>query len=118
MVDLPMLPEYLVRYLFNINQGSEVTAPCKKCGKATRQVIISYENLPALKDLGFAGRTFDIFPLGPVILGRPTLCDCGTVNRLARTATQTSKDEQWRTMMHLRPATMGSHSRPTTSATN
>jgi hypothetical protein len=118
MTDLPMIPEYLVRYLFNINQGSDVMAPCKKCGEATKQVIISYENLPALKELGLAGRALDIFPLGPVILGRPTLCHCGTVNRLARTATQTSKDKQWRRMMHFRPATMGSRSRPTISATN
>jgi hypothetical protein len=81
MADLSMIPEYLVRYLFNINQGAEVMAPCKTCGKATSQVIISYENLPALKKLGFAGRVMDIFPLGPVILGRPTLCGCRTVNR-------------------------------------
>jgi len=76
-----MIPEYLVRYLFNINQGAEIMAPCKECGKATKQVVISYEDLPALKKLRPAGRAFDIFPLGPVILGRPSLCECGTVNR-------------------------------------
>ena len=81
MPELSMIPEYLVRYLFNINQGSEVMAPCKKCGKATKQVVIRYQDMPALEKLGLLGRTLDIFPLGPVILGRPTLCECGTVNR-------------------------------------
>jgi len=81
MADLSMIPEYLVRYLFNINQGSEVSAPCKKCEKATKQVVISYESLPILKKFGLAGRVLDIVPLSPVLVGRPTLCECGTVNR-------------------------------------
>ncbi len=110
MADLSMIPEYLVRYLFNINQGGEVMTPCKTCGKATRQVIISYENLPALKKLGLAGRVFDIFPLGPIIVGRPTLCECGTVNRLTRTIKQANQDEQWRTMILLAPMVTDSRS--------
>ena len=82
MIDPSVIPEYIIRYIFNINQGNEIMAPCKKCGKATKQIIVSYEQLPALRNYALAGRVFDMFPLGPVILGRPTLCECGTVNRL------------------------------------
>jgi hypothetical protein len=84
MIDPSIIPEYIIKYIFNINQGSEIMTPCKKCDKATKQIIVSYEQLPALRKYGLAGRAFDVFPLGPVILGRPTLCECGTINRLTR----------------------------------
>lgn len=89
MLGIPELPEDLIRRLFNLDQGMHVETRCKSCGKLTDQVVISYELLPILREAGvdlalmgpLIGRLMDIIPLMPILVGRPTVCRCGTVNR-------------------------------------
>lgn len=85
MIGIGEVPEQLLKFIFNLGQGRHVDTICKKCNQVTDQVIISYELLPLLRDAGFdlalIGRLMDIVPFMPVLVGRPTICRCGTVNR-------------------------------------
>lgn len=81
---LPDLPEKLVKYLFNLDQGEHVDRFCRTCDKITDQVAVSYSEIPGLRDNELErliGRVIDIFPLVPVFGGKPTACICGAVNR-------------------------------------
>ncbi|MET9225742.1 hypothetical protein [Lentzea sp. NPDC003310] len=81
---LPDLPEKLVRYVFNLDQGEHLDRPCRTCDAVTDQVAVSYSEMPGLRGNELErliGRVFDIVPLAPVVGGKPTVCSCGTVNR-------------------------------------
>lgn len=81
---LPELPERLVKYLFNLDHGEHVHRYCRTCDRITEQVAVSYSDLPGLRDNAaerLVGRVIDIFPLAPVVGGKPAVCDCGAVNR-------------------------------------
>lgn len=84
MSSLPDLPEKIVKYLFNLDHGAHVDRYCRTCDKITEQVAVSYSDIPALRGNGLerlVGRVIDIFPLAPVVGGKPTVCGCGVVNR-------------------------------------
>ena len=84
VLNLPNVPNDLVEYLFNINQGSHIDAYCSKEKMITDQVVISYSQLSQFsghEPERIVGRIFDIVPGVRLFLGKPTLCRCGTVNR-------------------------------------
>lgn len=78
------VPE-LAAILFNIGQGEHVQRPCSSCSKMTEQVIISYSETEVLRrlNLRLVGRILDIVPAMPLIVGKPSICHCGTLNRVS-----------------------------------
>jgi hypothetical protein len=84
MPGIPGVPEELVTYLFNFDQGKHLDTYCSSCRQITDQVVISYSQLPegSADELAkFAGRLLDIIPGTRLFMGKPTICRCGTVNR-------------------------------------
>ena len=80
----PDLPEKVVKYLFNLDQGEHIDKYCRKCDQITDQVAMSFGEVPGMRDNEWErllGRVLDIVPLFPVLGGKPTACTCGTVNR-------------------------------------
>lgn len=81
---LPDLPEKIVRHLFNLDHGEHVDRYCRTCDQMTDQISVSYSDIPGLRDNELErliGRVIDIFPFAPIVGGKPTVCDCGAVNR-------------------------------------
>jgi hypothetical protein len=84
MSGIPGVPEELINYLFNFDQGKHVDAYCDTCGKITDQVIVSYGQLSGLRTHELEkimGRLLDIVPGARFFMGKPMFCRCGTVNR-------------------------------------
>jgi hypothetical protein len=81
---MSLLPENIVNYLFNLDRGGRRDRFCRKCGEITSQVAISYSDIPAFRGhevQRIAGRLLDFVPGMSVLSGRPTVCECRTVNR-------------------------------------
>jgi hypothetical protein len=81
---LVQIPEDLIRFLFNFDQGTKIQAYCGHCRTMTEQVSVSYSQLPPLHRHELekvAGRFLDMVPVSRLFFGRPTYCSCGTVNR-------------------------------------
>jgi hypothetical protein len=78
------LPSDLVNQFFNLEQGKRISKYCKKCRNYTEQVVVSYSDLPALYSGEFqrmVGRIMDVFPGPGLLIGRPSVCRCRTLNR-------------------------------------
>jgi hypothetical protein len=83
--DLVQIPQDLVDFLFNFNQGKRIYAYCAAEQKITEQVTVSYSALPVVRQhelSRFLGRLLmDPNPIVKMALGRPSYCGCGVVNR-------------------------------------
>lgn len=83
-MDFSELPQEVIDFFFNFNQGSHVDARCAKCKTLTDQVVVSYAQLPWFNHNDVdrvLGRVLDVVPAVRLFLGKPTLCRCGTLNR-------------------------------------
>jgi hypothetical protein len=83
-VDMPVIPQDVIDFLFNVNQGTHIDMYCSNERKITDQVVISYSQLWLFKHHEIErvfGRVFDIIPGVRFFIGKPTLCRCGTINR-------------------------------------
>lgn len=80
---VPKVPDDLINYIFNLDQGKHVYAYCDTCGKVTEQVIVGYDQLPAMRKqelMQVMGRLLDIIPFTRIVIGKAVFCGtCQTV---------------------------------------
>jgi hypothetical protein len=84
MIKIPKLADDVVNYLFNLDEGRHLERYCSTCNKITDQVAVSYSVLPPLRQHELEkvlGRVLDIVPGIRLVVGKPTACKCGVVNR-------------------------------------
>lgn len=84
VLDIPKVPDDVIDFLFNVNQGTHIDRYCPSEDKVTNQVVISYSQLWLLKHHEperVVGRILDVVPGMRFFLGKPTLCRCGRLNR-------------------------------------